>query len=426
MNLPHDPQIAAWLAAGSAEGSPEPLTRALAATRRTRKRPRWTFPERWLPGQLTMTRTPSLRPILAIVTMALLIAALVATALYVGSQRQVSPPFRNGAVVYAADGDLFIADQLGGTPRLVASVPGEARVPAFSPNGDRVAFTGSGDSATTVFTVRPDGSDLTELAGWNGWHGSHLRWSPDGTALAATTDGIWEGGAGGTGPRTTQLAVVAADGSGLRMVDAGPNTHAGSAEWRPDGRLIAFVGYTRTRDVFLAARDGTNVRKIPGAANIASGVAWSPDGKRLAFMRNRSDRTVEIVVLELDVDGSVTGSTAFRPEPQISALEDGLTPRWSPDGSQLVYAVVDDRSQHDPNVESPVLRIGTAAPDGSDSRIVATSDAVRTGGVDWSPDGRSLMVVRADGFSWLLDPATGEKTSAEMPIVIGDWQRLAP
>jgi len=25
---------------------------------------------------------------------------------------------------------------------------------------------------------------------------------------------------------------------------------------------------------------------------------------------------------------------------------------------------------------------------------------------------------------WLLDPATGEKTSAEFPI--GDWQRLAP
>jgi Tol biopolymer transport system component len=419
MNLPHDRQIAEWLAAGPAEGSPEPLARALAATRRTRKRPRWTFPERWLPVQLTMTRTPSLRPILAVMTMALLIVALVATALYVGSQRSV-PPLRNGAVVYAADGDLFIADQFGGTPRLLVSVPGPS-APAFSPNGDRIAFIAG--PQTSVMTVRRDGSGLTELANLPGWYGWQVRWSPDGTALAATTNGISVGGAAGTGPSTWQLAVIAAEGSGHRMVDAGPNTNAGRAEWRPDGRLIAFVGYSKPpiRDVFLADREGTNVRKIPGAANVASdGVAWSPEGKRLAFMHYRADRTVEIVVLELGADGTVTGSTSIRPEPQIAArqpppppVEAELTPRWSPDGSRLAYAVVDGRT----------LRIGTVAPDGSAPRIVGASDAERTDDVDWSPDGRSLVVVSGD-VGWLLDPVTGKKTSAELPI--GDWQGLAP
>ena len=267
------------------------------------------------PGALSLARTPSLRPIIAIVMVALLMMALVATALYVGAQRPVPPLMRNGAVVYAADGDLFMADQLDGTPRLLVSVPGDARVPVFSPNGDRVAFMSSGTQRASVFTVRPDGSDLTELASWKGWYGWHVRWAPDGSALAATSNGISEGGAGGTGPSTWQLAVVAADGSGLRMVDAGPNTRAGRAEWRPDGRQVAFVGYSKppTRDVFLADRDGTNVRKISGASDVASdGVAWSPDGKRLSFMRYRADRTVEIVVLELDADGTVTGSTSIR------------------------------------------------------------------------------------------------------------------
>ena len=421
MNLPHDSQIAAWLAAGPDEASPDSLARALAATRRTRKRPRWTFPERWLPVQLTMTRTPSLRPILASVTIALLIVALVATALYVGSQRPLPLPLRNGAVVYAADGDLFIADQLGGTPRLLASVPGPT-VPAFSPKGDRIAFI-AGSLATSVMTVRRDGSDVTELAALPGWYGWQVRWSPDGSALAATTNGISEGGAAGTGPSTWQLAVIAADGSGFRMVDAGTNTNAGRAEWRPDGRLIAFVGYSKPsmREVFLTERDGTRVRKLPGAANVASdGIAWSPDGKRLAFMRYRADRTVEIAVLELDGEGTVTGSTSIRPEPQIPArqpppppVEAELTPRWSPDGSQLVYAVVDGRS----------VRIGTVAADGSGSRIVGAADAERTDRVDWSPDGRSLVVVSGD-IGWLLDPATGKKASAEVPI--GDWERFAP
>jgi dipeptidyl aminopeptidase/acylaminoacyl peptidase len=428
MNLPHDSQIAAWLAAGPDEAPPDSLARALAATRRTRKRPRWTFLERWLPVQLTMTRTRSLRPVFAIVLLALLIVALVATALYIGSQRRLPPsPFRNGAVVYAADGDLFIADQLGGTPRLLVGGPGDVTVPAFSPNGERIAFMSPGTERSSVFTVRWDGSGLTELAGWAGWYGWRLRWAPDGSALVATTNGSSEGGGFGTGPSTWQLAVVAADGSGFRMVDPGPNTHAGRAEWRPDGRQVAFVGYSKppTRDVFLADRDGTNVRKIPGASDVASdGVAWSPDGKRLSFMRYRADRTVEIVVVELDADGAVIGSTSIRPEPQIPArqpppapVEAELTPRWSPDGSQLAYAVVDGRS----------VRIGTVAPDGSGSRIVGASDAERTDGVDWSPDGRSLVVVRGNPDSkvgWLLDPATGKKTSAEFPI--GDWQRLAP
>jgi hypothetical protein len=49
MTLPHDRQVAAWLADDAHEAPPDSLARALAATRRTRKRPRWTFPERWIP-----------------------------------------------------------------------------------------------------------------------------------------------------------------------------------------------------------------------------------------------------------------------------------------------------------------------------------------------------------------------------------------
>ena len=53
MTLPNDRQVAAWLADDAHEAPPNSLARALAATRRTRKRPRWTFPERWIPVQPT-------------------------------------------------------------------------------------------------------------------------------------------------------------------------------------------------------------------------------------------------------------------------------------------------------------------------------------------------------------------------------------
>ena len=67
MNESMDRVVAEWLHEGPENGPREGLERALAATRRVGQRPGWTFPERWLPMQLTMARTPSPRPILAIV-----------------------------------------------------------------------------------------------------------------------------------------------------------------------------------------------------------------------------------------------------------------------------------------------------------------------------------------------------------------------
>ena len=88
MNESMDRVVADWLHEGPERGPREGLERALAATRRVGQRPGWTLPERWIPMQLTMTRTRSQRPIFAIATLALLIVALVATALYIGSQRR--------------------------------------------------------------------------------------------------------------------------------------------------------------------------------------------------------------------------------------------------------------------------------------------------------------------------------------------------
>ena len=76
MNESMDRVLADWLREGPETGPREGLERALAATRRVGQKPGWALPERWIPMQLTMARTPSLRPILAIVMVALLTLAL--------------------------------------------------------------------------------------------------------------------------------------------------------------------------------------------------------------------------------------------------------------------------------------------------------------------------------------------------------------
>jgi hypothetical protein len=73
-----------------------------------------------------------------------LIALLVATLVYVGSrQTRLPPPFgvaRNGSIAYAANGDIYTADPVNGSERVI--VAGEAldRAPTFSRDGTKVAF----------------------------------------------------------------------------------------------------------------------------------------------------------------------------------------------------------------------------------------------------------------------------------------------
>ena len=184
MNEPMDRALADWLRDGPDQGPREGLERALAATRQVSQRPAWAIPERWLPMQLTMQRAPQMRPVLLLATMALLILALVAAAILVGSPRRLPEPFgiaRNGAIVFERDGDLFIADDLLGTSRTLTAGSDRDLAPSFSNQGDRIAFIRDVDEGIQLMSVRPDGSDLRTLGTFPNFDG--FRWSPDGGSL---------------------------------------------------------------------------------------------------------------------------------------------------------------------------------------------------------------------------------------------------
>ena len=86
----------------------------LAITAATRQRPRWTFPERWLP-MTVVAHQPVLAPRLPwrAIGVFLIVVALLAAALFaVGSRHHVPAPFgpaRNGAIVFG-NGDIYVRD----------------------------------------------------------------------------------------------------------------------------------------------------------------------------------------------------------------------------------------------------------------------------------------------------------------------------
>ena len=105
-------ELTQWLETTGITPRPDYVDDLLARTARSRQRPAWRFPERWLPMDLT-ARAPTITgrqvPLRLIGLVALLVLALaVGAALFVGSQRRLPAPFgpaANGVIVYAAPTD---------------------------------------------------------------------------------------------------------------------------------------------------------------------------------------------------------------------------------------------------------------------------------------------------------------------------------
>ena len=365
--------------------------------------------------QLTMTRTPSQRPIVALAMLALLMVALVATTLYVGSQRRVpTSPFGNGAVVYAEDGNLFIADQLDGPSRVLVR-GGMDSDPVFSDQGDQIAFLRGGTDSVRIMSVRPNGTDLRELADLSG-RARLLGWSPDGSSLLARAGGD-----------PYQLVVIKSHGMEFRPLELDRTLFGGDAYWRPDGRHIAFLGRDEDPEwgIFMADADGTNAHRLARApiSEWSLRLEWSPDGKHLAFLERGGPSAFAINVADIDANGGLTDRRRLDIDAALSAETD---PTWSPDGSQIAFAVGGASGQ----------RAGIVNLDGSDLRLVGpdVSDT-RTIDLTWAPDGRSLAIhehpigdpAAALGpwrTDWSVDLTTDEYTQVGNPVAT--WQRVTP
>ena len=419
MNESMDRVLADWLREGPETGPREGLERALAATRRVGQKPGWALPERWLPMQLTMARTPSLRPILAIVMVALLIVALAATALFIGSQpRPLPAPFGlagNGAIVSDEAGELYIANDLSGEMRPLVTGPETDGWPGFSNQGDRIAFIRVGEGDFQVMSVLPDGSNMEVLAELPGEFNGY-SWSPTGDALLVN---LSESG--------FRYAIVNADGSGARDLELG--TSADYASWRPNGRQIAFRGYDAaagTSAAFIADADGTNIRRldIDGTQVVDfENLAWSPNGEHLSFMSAGVDGVTgwQINIADIDAAGNLTDLHPLKLDRDSS---DERNPGWSPDSSKLSFMQEKDGKR----------QIGIFNADGTGYRLVGPeTSASQILGAAWSPDGKTLLITEFPDFEpareelrkvWSVDVETGAQT--EVPNPVGSWQRTAP
>jgi Tol biopolymer transport system component len=137
--------------------------------------------------------------------------------------------------------ELFVVGADGTGPTQITHSGGRNGRPVWSPDGSLIAFDRTpdpyGSSHNTIFVIRPDGSDLHQVADTEG--PGEPAWSPDGTRIAFSTSATSARSRWGSG---SEIYAVNADGSGMtRLTELGPHFVADSwPTWSPDGDRLLF------------------------------------------------------------------------------------------------------------------------------------------------------------------------------------------
>lgn len=180
-------------------------------------------------------------------------------------------------------------------PTLLELDVADAYAPAWSPDGEWIAFIGGEtriligadglpyyDDQYFVYKVRPDGSDLTRIAETIG--NGRVQWSPDSQRLvfpaAQAVPNL---------PPSSDVYIVNADGTGLRRLTYDPANDL-SPFFSPDGEHIVFLSdrgkSTFGFDVWWMNDDGTLPDRLYETYGSSGAVAWSPNGRAVASVQD--------------------------------------------------------------------------------------------------------------------------------------------
>ena len=271
-----------------------------------------------------------------------------------------------------------VAPSNGGAQGAVVNLTNNTQrdgMPAWSPDGTKIAFVSNRDGNSEIYVMNADGTNPVQLTR-NGGHVQNPAWSPDGTKIAFESLNRFPGI-----PDSRGLYVMNADGTGLVGIPGQAGDFGGGLAWSPDGIKIAFAFFDDgDYEIYVMNADGTNRVRLTQSAGSDVSPAWSPDGTKIAFESDRDSNfhssqqyVAEIYVMDANGDNPVrlTRNSGFRPA-------------WSPDGTKIAF----NSSQF-----GPVAVGGLYVMNADGTGLVGLTQSEGGGrGPAWSPDGTKIAV----------------------------------
>lgn len=232
----------------------------------------------------------------------------------------------------------------------------------------KIAFNSDRDGNVEIYSMNPDGSELTRLTDSPFFDGAP-DWSPDGRYIVFLTD------------RDGNAEIYRMDANGNHPInltnDPFDDTYP---DWSPDMTHIVFESIRDGNlEIYVMNADGTDQTRLTDNPGDDYGARWSPDGKKIAFS---SLRNGNLDVYLMNPDGSAQINITNHPA-------NDCNPTWSWEGGKLAFD-----SDRDENYE-----IYSMDRDGSNTTRLTYSTG-NYGYPDWSPDGRRIVFSVANGEDW--------------------------
>jgi Tol biopolymer transport system component/DNA-binding winged helix-turn-helix (wHTH) protein len=205
---------------------------------------------------------------------------------------------------------------ISGETALLTALPGTHGYPAFSPDGNQVAFIIQGTGIYTTLVGGEKPLQLTSNAG-----DSSPTWSPDGRYVAFTRYSI--------NPREISICIIPALGGTVHKLYAfsyNPPSSWELVNWSPAGGVLAF---TENRRIQLLSVSDSALRPLtsPPDGSYDYAPIFSPDGLKVAFIRGPE---ADLFVVAAG-GGEVKRLTFDRSEMYGP-------PAWTPDGTEIVFS----------------------------------------------------------------------------------------
>ena len=167
---------------------------------------------------------------------------------------------------------------------LFRDVEKSAVAPAFSPEGDQVAFglgrffqSVFGTSIADIALMNTDGTGFNILTDGTGNCG-FPSWAPDGRHIVYRT----------SNGKTNAFRIMDVQTGEAKPLDTGSNQDNFPA-WSPVDDRIAFTSYRDgDYEIYTMKADGTDLRRLTHAPGNDAHCTWSPDGQWIAFSSGRA------------------------------------------------------------------------------------------------------------------------------------------